>query len=250
MPSSDDYMQLLPEITAVQPHEIKKPNMPVDVFLQESENLFQWCSDDRVALSRCGLDTSLIDKLPLLAGACREAQARWVKEAKIKKEAEKLWQVEYPQALKLKRELIHDFRFAYRKKPTLLQKIEMIEKGSSYADLVQDLNDLSVLGIDNPDELTKIGRTLESLENTGLLAKRLAEILATWNSEKEINAGFLEIRNKAYTLLKNCVDEIRESGRFVFWHNSDRLIGYSSTYWKARNATKTTKKQAVKPTES
>ena len=244
MPSSDDYMQLLPEITAVQPHEIKKPNMPVDVFLQESENLFQWCSDDREALFRCGLDTRLIDKLPLLAGACREAQARWVKENKTKKEAENSWRKEYPVALNLKNELIHDFRFAFRKNPELLSKIANIEKGNTYADFVQDLNDLSVLGLDNAEEVTKIGRTLESLENAAILAKKLAGILATWNSEKEINAGFLEIRNKAYTLLKNAVDEIRESGRFVFWRNPERLKGYSSAYWQARNA----KRPAEKPT--
>ncbi len=184
-----------------------------------------------------------------MAGACREAQARWVKELKIKKDAEKRWQVEYPLALKLKSELVHDFRFAFRKNPELLLKIETIEKGSSNADFVQDLNDLSVLGIANPELLLKIGRTVESLENAALMASQLAEIVATVNSEKQINAGFLEIRNKAYTLLKNAVDEIRESGRYVFWHNPDRLKGYSSAYWQSRNAVRKTKNQVETPKE-
>ena len=244
MPSSDDYMLFLPEIIAVKPEEIKKPNIPFDTFLQESENLFQWCNDDREALSKSSLDISLIDKLPILSGAGREAQARWIKEVKTKKDAEKSWQVEYPLALKLKSELIHDFRFAFRKTPELLSKIDTIEKGNSLADLVQDLNDLSVLGIANFELVSKIDRTRESLENTAILADQLAEILATVNSEKEINTGFLEIRNKAYTLLKNTVDEIRECGRYVFWHNPERLKGYSSAYWQSRNAERPARKPA------
>ena len=109
------------------------------------------------------MDISLIDKLPVQAGACREAQARWTKEVKVKKEAEVRWQKEYPKALKLRGELVHDFRFAFRKSPDLLSKIDTIEKGSSHADFVQDLNDLSVLGIANLELVTKIGRTRESL---------------------------------------------------------------------------------------
>lgn len=248
MPSSNDYTQLLPEIAAVKSEEIKKPNIPFDIFLQESENLFQWCKDDKEMLAKCGLDVSLIDKLPLLSGACREAQARWVKENKTKKAAEISWRKEYPAALNLRNELIHDFRFAFRKNPGLLEKIANIEKGNSYADFVQDLNDLSVLGIAHLALVTKTGRTRESLENAALLASRIAELLATVNSEKQINAGFLEIRNKAYTLLKNAVDEIRECGRFVFWRNPERLKGYSSAYWQAHNAKRPAEKPAGTPT--
>ncbi len=39
MSSSEDYNQLLPEIQAIAPENVVTPNMPVDVFVQEAENL-------------------------------------------------------------------------------------------------------------------------------------------------------------------------------------------------------------------
>ena len=55
------------------------------------------------------------------------------------------------------------------------------------------------------------------------------------------------IRDKAYTLLKWAVDEIRECGRFVFWRTPERLKGYSSPYWQARNAERPADKPAEVP---
>lgn len=91
MSSSNDYNQLLPEIQAIKPEAVLVPNMPVDVFVQEAENLFHWCVDDQDALTSAGLDGNLINLLPVRSGACREAQSLWIKERNIRKEAEQAW---------------------------------------------------------------------------------------------------------------------------------------------------------------
>ncbi|MBS2099871.1 hypothetical protein KEM10_16395 [Carboxylicivirga linearis] len=46
------------------------------------------------------------------------------------------------------------------------------------------------------------------------------------------------IRDKAYTYMKNLVDEIREAGKYVFRKNPKRLNGYSSAYWRKQNQNK------------
>jgi len=46
------------------------------------------------------------------------------------------------------------------------------------------------------------------------------------------------IRDKAYTYMKQAVDEIRECGKFVFWRNPDRLKGYMSDHWRKINQEK------------
>jgi hypothetical protein len=43
-------------------------------------------------------------------------------------------------------------------------------------------------------------------------------------------------RDRAFTYLKQAIDEIRECGRFVFWRNPDRLKGYTSDYWKQKKS--------------
>ena len=40
------------------------------------------------------------------------------------------------------------------------------------------------------------------------------------------------MRDKAYTHLKQAVDEVRECGQYVFWRNEARLKGYSSRYFR------------------
>jgi hypothetical protein len=44
-----------------------------------------------------------------------------------------------------------------------------------------------------------------------------------------------EMREKVYTFMKQAVDEIRESGQYVFWREEDRKKGYVSAYKKHLN---------------
>ena len=76
--------------------------------------------------------------------------------------------------------------------------------------MIQDLSDLSVLG------------------------KANQPLLAAMNGERAENNSAKTIRDKAYTLLKKAVDEIREAGKYVFWKNPDRLKGYYSARWTNR----------------
>jgi hypothetical protein len=44
--------------------------------------------------------------------------------------------------------------------------------------------------------------------------------------------------DKAYSNMKELVDEIREAGKYVFRNNKNRLKGYFSSYWKKQNRKK------------
>lgn len=86
MSSLSDYNELLSVIQAINPENTVPPNMPVDVYLQESEDQYHWCVDDEDALTHAGLDWSLITSLPTRAGACLEAQSLWNKERTEKRQ--------------------------------------------------------------------------------------------------------------------------------------------------------------------
>ena len=72
MSNAENYKNKLAIITAIE--EVKSPNIPVDVYLQEAEDLYHWSVEDKAKLIGADQDASLIEELPVRAGACREAQ--------------------------------------------------------------------------------------------------------------------------------------------------------------------------------
>jgi hypothetical protein len=237
MSSTTDYNELLPVFEAMKPAEVLTPNIPINVFVQEAEDLYHWCLGDRDELTRVGLDWNLALSLPIRAGACREAQSLWNKERNTREEAEQAWKNEAPAAFDLRDQLLHEFRFAFRKSDGLLKRVDEIAQGDTNADMVQDLNDLSIVGKANPGLLTPINFDLTRLDTAANLSDRMGDLLGATNGERKEVSEAIQIRDKAYTYLKLAVDEIRECGKFAFWRNPDRLKGYNSEYWKQQKAT-------------
>ncbi len=101
--------------------------------------------------------------------------------------------------------------------------------------MIQDLNDLAVLGKTNPEPLTLINFDVTKLDTAATMADEMAVILAAANGDKQKDSESKTIRDKAYTYLKVVLDEVRETGKYVFWKNQDRYIGYTSQYWKKKN---------------
>lgn len=232
MSSTTDYNELLPVLKAMKPADVLTPNIPIDVFVQEAENLYHWCLDDQQALTKVGLDWNLATTLPSRAGACREAQSLWNKERNTREEAEQAWKEQAPAAFDLRDQLLHDFRFAFRKSDGLLKRVDEIAQGDTNSDMVQDLNDLATLGKANTGLLTPISFDLTRLDLAADLSDRMGDLLGATNGERKEVSETMQIRDKAYTYLKQAVDEIRECGKFAFWRNPERFKGYVSNYNK------------------
>jgi hypothetical protein len=60
--------------------------------------------------------------------------------------------------------------------------------------------------------------------------EKLGGLLGAARGEKVVDKDAKVLRDKAYTLLKESVDEIREYGQFLFWRNQERLPGYGSAH--------------------
>ena len=236
MSSASDYKELLSLIQAIKPEQVLTPTMPVDVYVQEVENLYHWCIDDQAALVGAGLDWNLAASLPVRAGACREAQSLWIKERNVRKQAEQDWKDQSPAAFDLRNQLIHTYRYAFRKDQELLNRVEEIAQGDTNSDMVQDLNDLSVLGKAHMDLLAPIRDITLTLNNAADMADRMGDLLGATNGERQMDSEAMVIRDQAFTFLKQAVDEVRECGKFVFWRNADRVAGYSSDYWQRKRS--------------
>lgn len=239
MANIDDYNARFNEIIAIPDEKATEPVMPVDVFLQEAENLYQWSLMDVGPLSAIGIGPEVVNEIPVRAGACREAQSRWFKDRNSQLEAQRQWAEQSPQAYALRDELLHTFRYAYRNDAALLARVAGIAEGATHADMIQDLNDLAVLGNNNPALLQAIGFDLGKLTLAAETSDAMANLLALANGDRASQSETKKIRDKAYVYLKESVDQVREAGKYLFWKNENRYKGYVSKFWADSNRQKT-----------
>lgn len=235
MSGAEDYQAKLAAIEAIPGDQIKSPNLPVDVFLQEVENTVKWVQDDKDKLVAAGLDWTLVDDLPVRAGALREAQSLWYKERFAREEAQKEWNVKSPEAFDLRDSLLHAFRYAFRNESDLSSRIAIIAEGSGNADMIQDLNDLALLGKDHTDLLTAIGFDVTLLDTAATTSEEMAALLSQSTVDRQKENVNRIIRDKAYTYAKQALDEVRACGQYVFWRDDARLKGYVGQYFKNRH---------------
>ena len=235
MANIDDYNAEIETIRAIPDDKTLEPAMPVDTYLQESENLAKWSLMDAEALATISITLAMLNKLPVRAGALREAQSIWVKDHNSQQDAQREWAEAAPEAFAMRDQLLHDFRYAYRNDAAILARVAEIAGGDSNADMIQDLNDLSLLGKSNTGPLEAINFSPEKLEVAANASDELANILALANGDKSLQSESKVIRDKAYTHLKELVDEIRNAGKYLFWKNEKRLKGYRSEFLYQKN---------------
>jgi len=223
------------QFNTVDDTQIKEPKMPVAVFIQESNDLLLWCRDDRKILESKGLDWSLAERLPEYLTALSNIQAQWINERNREQEIVKAWKEKHTEAIKLRRTIIRDFRFAFRNQHDLLRQIPNLLNGKSNAALIQDLNNLSIFGKAHLVELETIRFDQGLLEQAAESVKEMSALLASVNAFRKRQSELMLLRNKAYTICKNYADTIRITGKYV--HDNDRVRrkGYTSEYRRKWN---------------
>jgi hypothetical protein len=170
---------------------------------------------------------------------CRVFQSQWQKEYQSQEESQRVWGNRSPSAYSLRDELVHHQLYAYRNIPDLLLKVQRIAQGLGHAGMIQNLSDLSVLGKANPAPLVKISFDMTLLDQAEVQSAEMAKLLAKNNGDKMSVSASRVLRDKAYTYMKQAVDEIRQCGQYVFYRNEKRKKGYTSQYVKSK--TKVTK---------
>lgn len=235
MSNKEDYLKMLPKAQALPLDAIKQPNMPIVISIKEAEDLYHLCIKDKDELVAANLPETVFEELSCLAGALSEAQSVWMADMKDRQDAQQEWKEKAPKAFDLRDQLLHSFRYAYRKHNDVLDRVSAIAEGQSKVDMIQDLNDLSVLGLKHTEQLEMIKFDTSLLVTSAELSEHLSDIRAMANGEKMEGNASLVIRNEMYTLLKRVIDEIRDCGKYVFWKDEKKLAGYTSEYYKMNN---------------
>jgi len=229
----EDYKKKLEVISAIKDSQIKKPHhIPVGIYIQEAENLYICALDDKEVLIAGGLAPELIEDLPTRCGALTAAESKWQEEWNITNKSALEWKEQSPIAYDLRKKLLADFLHAFRKHPGLVKKIRAISPIGGHAKMIKDLNDLSLLGKDNTRLLEVINFDLSLLDKAAQTSREMAILLDEMNRdrEREKHSEAKKIRDQAYTHLKEAVDEILETGRYVFRQDKRHLRAYASEY--------------------
>ncbi|MGQ1787102.1 hypothetical protein [Saccharicrinis sp. GN24d3] len=230
MTNFSDYEVVLPEVQAILPEDIKTPRMPIGIYAQEAEDLYQWSLKDKAKLMSAGIPETHFEHLNRIAGGLRYSQSQWAGQQKDREDAEEQWANKSPGAYDLRNSTSHALRYAYRNNTDLLESVRAIDEGTGDADMIQDLSDIAVLGRANPEPLQVINFDMTLLDQCEETSGTMADIRAMANGEKFETKESLRIRNQMYTLLKKYVDDIRDAGKYVFWRDESRLKGYRSHY--------------------
>lgn len=231
MSNRDDYEKKLETITAIEDDRIKTPHhVPVDAYTQESQSLYLRALEDKDVLTAAGLPWELVEDLPVRIGALIEAESLWYVQRKTRKETVTRWAEESQLAYKLKNQLHAAFRYAFRNKPDLLEILKFTVKGRSHANMIQALNDLSLLGKKNVELLEAVRFDMSLLEKAAQTSSDMSTLLAQTIDYGNTIKGVKKIRDQAYSHLKEAVDEICRCGQFVFRHDKERFRGYRSAH--------------------
>jgi hypothetical protein len=224
------YEALLPIYLGLPPDAVRHPTIPMAVYIQEAADLDGWLKADLDQLYQVGLEKVFVETLMQRISGARHAQSLWNVVRFAREEAQREWNEKSPDAYDLRDLLVHDTLFAYRKISDLLGRVRAIADGTGHADMLQDLSDIAVLVRANPKPLEKINFDFTLLDQADTMVNTLSPLLATATSESAQDNETKANRDRAYTHLKEAVDEIREHGRYVFWKDEDRRKGYASDY--------------------
>jgi len=220
--------ELVREITVDQ---IVSPTIPVDISVGEAGQLHQYVSEDKPELLAKGLSEDLIKQLIPGAKFLQNKQSEWTAVYQSALSNTQEWEAKIEEGRLLQRELKNDFQFAYRKHPAILKKLDQILDGSGNMDLIQDLSDYPVFAQQHPEPLEAILLDTAKTERAKQVSLELTDLMNKVDGVKNSkNRPEKLMRDRAYTYLKQLVDEIRAYGKYAFWDNEEKQQRYSSEY--------------------
>ncbi len=230
MNAQESYKTHLSTILAIADEEVITPSLPAEEAIAEAEKLVLIAQRDKDLLLGAGLNPHLIDTLPDRIGSFAFASSNHMLMADAKSDMHQEWQEAEPKGFELRRELLHTFRFAYRKDEEVKRKLSRITSGRGRKDMIYDLLSLYQLGTEHTEPLAAINFDMALLEQAKEQFDELSNIFAAAQMTPETIDDVRIIKNKSHTWLHEAVSEIKEYGKFLFWKDEDRLNDYVSDF--------------------
>ncbi len=230
--AEESYKRLEERLAVIPEDEIVSPKQPLHVISTEATEVAIAAVEDRETLIGYGADESMIDSLPVRAACFSYAAAKYQisfgDDPDVRKEFEEL----FPQALKTREYLERFCRHGYRRNPGQLAKLGKIAEGRGHSDTVFDLLPIRLLIESNPEPL-KAMRAFkwEMVDEAEELYEKLSRVYARSKIDPHKIDTARDMLDRAYTYLKQAMDEIKEIGQFAF-EGTERYQAYVSEFYR------------------
>ncbi|MFA8299302.1 MAG: hypothetical protein ACEPOV_04010 [Hyphomicrobiales bacterium] len=252
----EDFNKTLSELLAIANDKVKRPSVPTEIAIQEAEDLYAIAKRYEDELTEVGLTTEMIDSLMTRAGVLRVAQSRWRMNYNSFQDPVKDWKDARAEAQELQERLKNTFRYAYRNEERLMTRVREIGLGQNDQDMIQDINDFVTLGLDYPTYLEAVKFDVSELDKIANKSREFARLLADSKAERKLQHDHKDIRDRAFTFLKDVVDETRACAKYVFAEHPAVVKRFLSSYRSRKRRSKEeennteTKETAKVPSEN
>ncbi len=222
------YETLFPTISALT--EYMFPAMPVEEAVGEASRVLALIKEDRAKLERSGIELKYLDSFEARAGALTWSATQVVTYIEMGSSAKKEWGEMQPEADNLRRILLKTLTRAFRNDKELTDAVKRIREGQGSLDRVLDFLSMHKLAKENEEKLKAIFADPSLIEQASEFHTRLSETYSRMviNPEKLNEAKV--IYYKAWTYLKEAINEVYEAGQYVFDEDDPKHVLYSSNY--------------------
>lgn len=235
MSQQDDFTSQEPAMNALSANEVKRPNMPVAVAIQEADDQCNIATIYKANLAAVGVSEDTINLLHIRSNALREAEAQWRITYNSNDEDVKNWNEQSPAGFALQKDLSESLHFAYRKDSRSLAKTREINSGSGNDNMIQDLLEYAVLGKSNPGPLEAIHFDMTKLDTAISLSESLSILLSKSIGDKKMQHLLKDVRDRSFTIMKETLDYIRDAGKYVFNDQPAIRKLFTSDYLRKHN---------------
>ena len=228
--TDEDYLNVKRDIIKrITPDRVERlPNSGFGAYIDAAEALYLRCLEDKTELEEFGLDWDIVEEIPARVGALRSCQVLWLKAGRDNDEAHNRLNRAFRQAHRLKKDLVCQFRSAYREDKVLSGELKKIfDKRSINKVTNGELGKLVVFGVVNPEPLVKTGFDMSLLDRGSRLTAKIPALLDTAAAKRLKYMEISNLRDQAYTYLKEAMDIVLEFGQTAFRDNEKRLHGYT-----------------------
>lgn len=226
------YEERLPILMAIPEDFVTALTMPPEEASAEVARMTVVVKRDSVRLLAKGVEPDFINTFEVRAGTLIYAVAMLDVIISNAEGAQMQWGKKKPVAVKVREELIVGFAWALRSEKKAIEALGRIKEGKGNKDLIGDLLELNILGSRYLELLKKYGVTLELLEQAKVLNTELNRILAHCKVDPDAYNEQVDICNRAWTDIKEALDDIYQAGKFAFLNDPEIAGQYSIDYYK------------------
>ena len=217
------------------PDEVREPDMPVMVMLDELSNTVLAAKEHMAALAAVGVTEEMVARLERYTNGLRAAQAICVAERTRGRNDDNIAQVE--DAETLREDLMAGATLALRNDTDGQRRVAEIREGEGLADLIDDLRNLSILITEKRSLFEAINMDVDTMATK---ASETSQGLQQMLSEEDVAKSLTnskEMRDRVYTLAKDALKEIRLFAAYAFRKDksNNRRLVFTSAYMRRKN---------------